>query len=326
MPFPGIIYEAGKNSGTDRMDKCRLRDFCSKCLLFKFVIPFIGFEATVAAEERMPITVLSKTSEARETASWEEPALFPGDDEVSSTQLPLIKKARKATSREADPLNIASSETNEASALRSETEFQSNSQIAESETNSLGFSASRERDAILARIQNDTTTQPYNIKIGRIPLRLAASLDFDFTDNAIRSSRSQETELIILPRLDISGSVKLASKTTLSLGLGFGYIKYLNQAENDRLLAVASLSPNTGVSLDFKIGKFLVSVYDRPLVPQFQADIATQRNQSQYSQFSNIAGLNVLWNINSRTNLSLRYNHANLISLTSEKRDRKSVV
>ncbi|MEO7863163.1 MAG: hypothetical protein ABIU05_22545, partial [Nitrospirales bacterium] len=178
----------------------------------------------------------------------------------------------------------------------------------------------RERDAILARIQKGATLQPYNIKIAQIPLRLGASLDIDFTDNYGRTTNNREVELTILPRIDLSGSVKLASNITLSIGLGIGYIKYLNNSENDRLFptANATLNPETGVSLDLKIGKFLVSVYDRPLIPQFQADAATQRNQSQYNQFSNVAGLSVLWNINSRTELSLRYNHTNYISISSD--------
>ena len=284
----------------------------------------IGVGALMAADDQYPITVASTKSEQREVTSWEEPALFPSDLEDSSasvTSIAGVRKAKKASEADASSAGPFDSGQVENTDTSSESDLQANNRIRGIESNGLGLAASRERDRILARIQSDPISQPYNIKIGRIPFRLASSLDFDFTDNSDRASQNKESELIILPRLDVSSSIKITSRISLNLALGVGYIKYLNKNENDRVLTIASLSPNadTGISLDMKIGKFLVSVYDRPVVPQFQADAATQRNQTQYSQFSNTAGLSVLWNINSQTEFSFRYNHNNLFSLSSEK-------
>lgn len=280
--------------------------------------------ALIAADDQYPITVASTKSEQREITSWEEPALFPSDSENSSASVTSIagaRKAKKVPEADASSTDLLNEGPAGNTGTRSEAEFQTSDRIRSMESNGLGLTASRERDAILARIQSDPISQPYNIKIGRIPFRLATSLDFDFTDNIDRTSQNQESELIILPRLDMSSSIKITSRISLNIALGVGYIKYLNKTENDRLLTIASLSPNTdtGVSLDMKIGKFLVTVYDRPVVPQFQADAATQRDQTQYSQFSNTAGLSVLWNINSQTDFSFRYNHTNLISFSSQK-------
>ena len=283
----------------------------------------VGVKALLAADVKYPITDASTKRENREVTSWEEPALFPSDTRnASSSGTSAIgsRKARKVSEVDADSSNVLDGEATENTETRTEAEFQTNNRIQGIESNGLGLAAARERDAILARIQSDPISQHYNIKIGRIPLRLSSSLDFEFTDNSRRTSQDQESEFIILPRLDLSGSIKITSRISLSIALGVGYIKYVNDTENDRLLTIASLSPNTdtGVSLDMKIGKFLVTVYDRPVIPQFQADAVTQRNQTQYSQFSNTAGLSVLWNINSQTNFSFRYNHNNLISLASQ--------
>jgi hypothetical protein len=80
----------------------------------------------------------------------------------------------------------------------------------------------------------------------------------------------------------------------------------------------ATLSPDSGVSLDIKMGKFLISIYDKPSLPQFQTDALTQRDQIQYNQFTNTAGINVLWDVNSRTTMSLRYDRSNSFSISSE--------
>ena len=283
----------------------------------------VGVGALLAADDQYPITVASTKRENREVTAWEEPALFPpdtGNSSSSGTSVAGVRKSRKLSEADAGSTNLLEGGATENTETRPESEFQTNGRIRGIESNGLGFAAARERDAILARIQSDPISQPYNIKIGRIPFRLSSSLDFEFTDNSGRTSRDQESEFIILPRLDLSGSIKITSRISLSIALGVGYIKYVNDTENDRLLTIASLSPNTdtGVSLDMKIGKFLVTVYDRPVIPQFQADAVTQRNQTQYSQFSNTAGLSVLWNINSQTDFSFRYNHNNLISLSSQ--------
>lgn len=304
--------------------------FLKRCfrLLLLPILPFvsIGFSESGNGTEQITAKIASKIDKGREKASLAEPTLFPTGIQDPVESMPAIRKAGNASPSDVDPVDSVNIGTSEFALRRSDAAFQTYGRNPAIEAAALGLTAVRERDAILARIQSDTSSQPYNIKIGRIPFRLAASLDLDFTDNFERSSQSRESELTILPRIDVSGSVKLAAKTTLSIGLGIGYIEYLNSSENDRLLTTASLSPDTGVSLDFKVGKFLISVYDRPLVPQFQADVATQRNQSQYSQFTNTAGLNIQWDVNSFTNSAFRYNHTNLISLKSEENTTDGVI
>ena len=210
----------------------------------------------MAADDQYPFTVASTKSDQREVTSWEEPALFPPDSENPPTPVTSIggtRKARKISEADGNSTGLIDEEPAENTG-ESETEFQTNNRIRGIESNGLGLAASRERDAILARIQSDPISQPYNIKIGRIPFRLASGLDLDFTDNINRTSQNKESEFIILPRLDMSSSIKITSRISLNIALGVGYIKYLNKSENDRLLTLASLSPNAdaGVSLDMK--------------------------------------------------------------------------
>lgn len=259
-----------------------------------------------------------KLAETLEKTTWEEPSLFPQrSPQQASYNAQMQKASSPDISNISDP--SASPEGEPPSGLKHNAsafhaEF---GNLGSNHVSSVGLESIRQRDAILARLQDTDVTQPYNIKIGRLPLRLAASFDADFTDNSDRMAQAPQADMTLLPRLDITGSVRLGSTTTLTIGLGVGYIKYLVKTDRDRVLTLASLNPDNGVSLDVKMGKFIISIYDKPIVPQFQADAVTQRNLSQYSQFSNTAGVNILWSVNSRTNVSVRYDHSNQVSLTS---------
>lgn len=285
--------------------------------LVRLALYFIA-HAYTAAQDQIPASAATKKLEESQVNSWDEPALFPAQTVEPSGSIPAIKRARHVSSADLDPTAQLDRQESGDGNIHLAEGLQSNGRNSPIESSGLGFAASRERDAILARIQSETSYQPYNIKIGGIPFRLSGSLDLEFSDNIDRVSKDSEAEFTILPRLNISGSVKLASKTSLNIGLGVGYIKYLNHGENDRLLTLASLTPDTGVSLNIKAGKFIVSIYDRPSVPQYQSDFASQRNQTQYNQFTNTAGLSILWGINTKSDISLRYSHSTAVSLGSE--------
>lgn len=281
------------------------------------LVLYFNAHTYVVAQDQIPPSEATKKMEESHVNSWDEPALFSAQTVEPSGSMPTIKRARHVSSAHSDTAGQFDRQESDDGNIPPTEGFQLSGRSSPIESSGLGLAGNRERDAILARIQNGTTNQPYNIKIGGIPFRLSDSLDLEFSDNIDRVSKNPETEFTILPRLNISGSVKLASKTSLNIGLGVGYIKYLNHSENDRLLTLASLTPDTGISLDIKAGKFIVSISDRPSVPQYQSDFATQRNQTQYSQFTNTAGLSILWNMNTKSDLSLRYNHSTAISLGS---------
>ena len=307
-------------------ETCPVRDAKRVRNLYKtssvFFVACLHLTQGFAIEENGTVKVAVRNSESRETATWEEPSLFPSELPESSISRPKWRNERLSAEGSATIPPSTPIETDEAKVKHSAATFQSEfDEPLASGATAVGLRSTRERDAILNRIQSDTSSQPYNIKIGRIPLQMSASFDAEFSDNSDRTSQDQQSDLILLPRVSLTGSVKIISRLSLTINLGIGYLKDFANSDNDRVLPIASLSPNTnsGISLDLKVGKFLISVYDNPSVPQFQADAVTQRNQSQYRQFSNTAGITVLWNVNSRTNMSFRYDHSNAISLTSDK-------
>lgn len=245
--------------------------------------------------------------------------MFPQETEVGGRSLPSIRQRTIEPEEPSIDLPISSSEA-ESSIQHAATTFQTDfGNLGYAGSPAIGLQSTRDREALLALSQRSVTNQPYNIKLGPIPFRMSAGFDIEFTDNSERSNVNKSPDFILLPRIDLTGSVRLTSFASLSLSLGVGYLKYLNHSENDRLLplAAASLNPEGGIAFNIKIGKFLINVFDRPETPQFQADAVTQRNQTQYQQFSNVAGVSILWDINSRTNATFRYSHSNSISLGS---------
>ena len=260
-----------------------------------------------------------QAQESRESTTWEEPSLFTREANDGPVQTlgerPSQPEPIEAVTQPAEP-DSASDLLSENTTATFQTDSGGRGYAGPP---AVGLESARDRDAMLAQSQRNGADQPYNIKLGPIPLRMSAGLDVNLTDNSQRSNLNKSSELTLLPRLDISGSLRLTSFANLSLSFGIGYIKYLNHTESDRLLplAAASVNPESGISFNIKIGKFLINVFDQPQVPQFQADAVTQRSQSQYKQFTNQAGVSILWDTNSRTSMTFRYAHSNSISFGS---------
>ena len=180
--------------------------------------------------------------------------------------------------------------------------------------------ADRERQRLIARAERQAALQHYNFKLGPIPFRFGAGLDVQVTDNVNLSSKNKQADLIVIPHLNLFGAVQLTSKNTLTIELSLGYIWDLNRPDQSRALTNASvgLDSDAGISFDIKMGNFRINVHEKPSIPRQQFDLITQRNPIQYAQFTNLAGVSVFWDMNSRISASFQYDHFNSISLKSE--------
>jgi hypothetical protein len=183
-----------------------------------------------------------------------------------------------------------------------------------------GAQAERELQRMTARAERQASLEHYNVKIGPIPFRFGAGVEFQFSDNVNLTKDNKLADLSIVPHLDVYGGIRLFRQTVLSIQLGIGYIWNLNRPELDRALTNASvgLDSENGLSFDIKMGNFRINLHERPTIPRQQFDLVTQRNPLQYSQFTNVAGVTVFWDVNSRTSATFQYDHVNVISLRSE--------
>ena len=182
-----------------------------------------------------------------------------------------------------------------------------------------GTQAAAQRDRILARAERQATLQNYNIKLGPLPLRFAAGLDMQFSDN-INNGRSHKlADFIVTPHLDIYGSLKLSRFNSFSIELGLGYLKDFNRPDQDRALTSASvgLDSNSQIAFDLKLGHFLINFHERPQIPRQHADLLNQRQAIEFGQFTNTVGVSVIWDVNSRFSINLGYDHFNSFAIQS---------
>jgi len=255
----------------------------------------------------------------QESSVWEEPSLFPTQPSVPTTrQIPQQHdedaNAESVTDSTTPIRSVGGIQT-----LGAASAFPASQNYGLPNQHPVGLGSSFQRDLILAQAERPDTFTPYNIKLGPIPFRLSASLDIEYTDNSVRSNQEKLSDISLLPQINMTGFVRLAPSITLSLQTGIGYITYVNQSQPDRLLPIASaaINPETGLSFNVKIGKFLINFHDQPVVPRFEVSAVTQRDQSQYNSFSNTAGITVLWDVNSRLVATFGYDHINQIALNS---------
>lgn len=183
-----------------------------------------------------------------------------------------------------------------------------------------GSLAERELQRLTARAERQASLGHYNIKIGPVPFTFGAGVEFHFSDNVNLTRKGKVADLSIVPHLDIYGGIRLSRINTLSIQLGLGYIWNLNRPELDRALTNASvgLDSDTGLSFDIEVGNFRINLHERPAIPRQQFDLITQRNPLQYSQFTNVAGLSIFWDVNRRLSAFFQYDHLNVIALKSE--------
>ncbi len=249
------------------------------------------------------------------TPVLQQPDLFPPD-----TSSPMVRKAERVARdvATAEPAPAAGFEDAFSGAASNFGFNQGAGSLMRPSV--IGAQAERERDRITARAERQSTLEHYNIKLGPIPFRFGAGIEFQFTDNANLSKTDKVADLSIVPHIDLYGGIRLTSQNTLSIQLGLGYIWNLNRPELDRALTNASvgLDSDSGLSFDIKMGNFRINIFERPAIPRQQFDLITQRNPLQYSQFTNSAGISVFWDVNSRLAATMQYSHTNILALKSE--------
>jgi hypothetical protein len=289
-------------------------------LLGHSVCALRGTDARAQSPRDMPDSPPGALRDQQESGVWEEPSLFPPQPSVPTSR-PVQQQNEEGAN--AEPVIDSTIPVNNVGGLQTlgaASAFQPASQnYGLPNQRPVGLGSSFQRDLILSQVQRPDIFIPYNIKLGPIPFSLRANLDVEFSDNSVRSDQERISDISLSPRIDMTGFVRLAPSITLSLQTGIGYITYVNQSQPDRLLPIASaaINPDTGLSFNVKIGKFIVNLHDRPEVPRFQVSAVTQRDQFQYNSFSNTAGITILWDMNSRTVATFGYDHINQIALDS---------
>ena len=178
-------------------------------------------------------------------------------------------------------------------------------------------------EAAAQALKRQIAAEEYNLKWGPVRFQTEAALGLGYTDNVFYSDRNRSEDLLVNPQIDLKASWPITELNTLKLALGLGYEWYLNNTElnSDRPL----INPNTELAFNVFVGDFRIKLrekfsYEESLF--YNSVGASERffnfsNVGEFSRWNNLAGLEVVWNLN-KVILSAGYDHENFAAVTTD--------
>jgi hypothetical protein len=152
----------------------------------------------------------------------------------------------------------------------------------------------------------------YNLKAGPVLLRFDALMGFEFNDNPQLEDHPDEVDFAFRPELDMAAVWALNARNALSLNLGLGYVKYVNNTDLDHVI----IAPNSEIAIDIYTGDFVINVHERVSHSQDPVSDPTVSGTGDFGGIENTVGVRADWNLNQLT-VSAGYDHFNFISTGS---------
>ena len=149
----------------------------------------------------------------------------------------------------------------------------------------------------------------YNIRIGALDLSIAVGAGFEFNDNIALSQTNRQADIIFRPQLDIEGSLRFSETSRLRLGVGIGYAKYFSHSQYDSKSLL--ISPTSAITWSAEMGAFKVTARERLAYQEDPFDQPTL-NVANYRRWENQAGIQVDWDANQYTKISVGYDRYDL--------------
>ncbi len=152
----------------------------------------------------------------------------------------------------------------------------------------------------------------YNVKAGPVLMRFEALMGFEFTDNPHLEDNPNDVDFAFHPEVDIAAVWALNPRNALSLNLGVGYIKYVNNTDLDHVI----VAPSSELSFDVYAGDVAINLHERVSYTQNPFSDPTVSGTGDFGGLENTVGTRVDWDLN-RLLVSVGYDHYNFISTSS---------
>ena len=149
----------------------------------------------------------------------------------------------------------------------------------------------------------------YNIRIGALDLSLAVGVGFEFNDNIALSEFNRQSDIIFRPQFDIEGAIRFSETSRLRLGVGLSYAKYFNHSNYDSDSLI--ISPTSAITWTAEMGAFKLTIRERLAYQEDPFDQPTL-NVANYRRWENQAGIQVDWDANQYTKISVGYDRYDL--------------
>ena len=149
----------------------------------------------------------------------------------------------------------------------------------------------------------------YNIRIGSLDLSLAAGVGLEFNDNITLSEFNRQSDIIFRPQFDIEGALRFSETSRLRIGIGLSYAKYFDHSnfDSDSLL----ISPTSAITWTAETGAFKFTIRERLAYQEDPFDQPTL-NVANYRRWENQAGIQVDWDANQYTKITVGYDRYDL--------------
>jgi hypothetical protein len=168
-------------------------------------------------------------------------------------------------------------------------------------------------DAAAEAQRQQIGSQPYTFKTGDFRLLAVPSLEMDWNDNVNISKTNAQSDVILQPLLQLTGSYPLTQHNLLSLSLGVGYRDYLEHSTNSGMI----LTSGSQLSFDMYIKDFWINLHDRFSMTDDSSTEPGAAGTSRYGTFMNTAGQTTTWDLEDVV-LTLGYDHQNSLSTSGQ--------
>jgi len=180
----------------------------------------------------------------------------------------------------------------------------------------LQYSSAGEAAAAARRVEMGE--ESYNLKVGPVDFRFGMGLETEYNDNINLAEINELEDFIIRPVVNANASWQVTRLNRLSMNLGLGYDFYINNSQYDtRYVTVA---PGSDLSFDMYVGDARITLYDRFSLQNDPTNEIQIADTVQFRRFSNVAGIEVLLDLND-VDLLFGYGYQNYFSVDQDEYD-----
>lgn len=166
----------------------------------------------------------------------------------------------------------------------------------------------------------------YNIKAGPVYVTLSSGISTEYTDNVNLSDGTttpKQAELTINPHFGITAASQVqfaplseTNTQNLSLTADFGYREYVFHSQQNQQLNDINIAPDSELAFVIHAGHFKIRLHDGFSLQSDPTTDGSLSNVAQFRRFVNTAGVDVRWDVNSKTGLNFGYAHSDLYALS----------
>ena len=164
-------------------------------------------------------------------------------------------------------------------------------------------------DAAAEAQRQQQANQLYTYKAGDFRLLVVPSLEMDYNDNVTLLKTNAQSDFILKPLLQLTGSYPVTQQNLLSFSAGVGYDEYLEHSQ----YSAFRVKSDSLLSFDMYIKDFLIDFHDRVSFfedPSYEPSLA---GTAVYGGLMNSAGLTTTWDLEDVV-LTLGYDHQIFLS------------